>query len=130
MISPSDPLTTPFAEERRVEVRLPVRRINVLIAGAILSTVDVSYSGIQVHCPLSQFQYIERLLIDEVEIVLELPIGREVTASAEVAYVSQRNEDVFIGFAFHTFRYRDRSGWQAFIESKINDSAKIPQSVA
>ena len=104
--------------ERRIEARLPVRRLNVLIAGAVLSTVDISRDGAQVHCPGSQFSLVEPLLGEEIEIVIELPIGREVAAYASVSYVRKTSNDVFIGFEFRSFKYRDQQGWHAFIAAK------------
>lgn len=104
--------------ERRIAARLPVRKLNVLISGAILNTVDISEDGAQVHCSKAQFPLIERFLDDPVEIVIELPIGRELTAEAHVAYVRQQESDVFIGFGFTDFRHQDRRGWQAFIANQ------------
>ena len=104
--------------DRRIEARLPVRRLNVLIAGAVLSTVDISNEGAQVHCPASQFSLVEPLLESDIELVIELPIGREVTAFADLSYVRKSSADVFIGFAFRSFKFRDKQGWQAFIAAK------------
>ena len=105
-------------DERRIAARLPVRRLNVIISGAVLTTVDISNGGAQVHCPASQFPLIESLLQERVEMVIELPIGREVTADATVAYVREDISDVYIGFGFEEFRYQDQRGWLAFIASQ------------
>ena len=106
-----------------------MRRLNVLIAGAVLSTVDVSNEGARVHCPASQFSLVERLLSDQVEIVIELPIGREVTAFAEVSYIHKAPDDVHLGFAFKSFKYRDEQGWRAFIAAKQRElEIPSPQS--
>ena len=104
--------------DRRIEARLPVRRLNVLIAGAVLSTVDISNEGAQVHCPASQFSLVEPLLNSDIELTIELPIGREVTAFADLSYVRKSAADVFIGFAFRSFKFKDKLGWQAFIAAK------------
>lgn len=108
----------PPADERRIAARLPVRRLNVLISGAKLTTVDISDGGAQVHCPAAEFPLIESLLHGKVEMVIELPIGREVTTDAKVAYVRTESTDVFIGFGFEDFRYQDQRGWLAFIASQ------------
>lgn len=111
-------------DERRVAARLPIRRLNVIISGAKLTTVDISDGGAQVHCPAAQFPLIESLLQDRVELVIELPIGREVTTDAKVAYVRTDIMDVYIGFGFENFRYQDQRGWLAFISSQ--EKALLP----
>ena len=113
---------TQFAE-RRIEVRLPIRRINVVIAGAVLSTVDISNDGAQVHCPKAQFGLIKPLLESDIELVIELPIGREVTVYADVSYIRESAANVFIGFKFHSFKYRDQLGWQAFVAAKRREAS-------
>ena len=112
-------------DERRVAARLPVRRLNVIISGAMLTTVDISDGGAQVHCPAEQFPLIESLLQDRVEIVIELPIGRELTADARVAYIRGDPKDVYIGFGFEAFKYQDQRGWLAFIDSQHRASSVI-----
>ncbi len=112
------------SEERRIAARLPITRLNVLISGARLTTVDISDGGAQVHCPAAEFPLIESLLHGKVEMVIELPIGREVTTDAKVAYVRTESADVFIGFGFEDFRYQDQRGWLAFIASQ--EKALIP----
>lgn len=114
-------------DERRVAARLPVRRLNVIISGAILTTVDISDGGAQVHCLTEQFPLIKALLQDRVEMVIELPIGRELTADARVAYVREGLTDVYIGFGFETFKYQDRRGWLAFIDSQYRAANAITE---
>ena len=113
---------TQFAD-RRIEVRLPIRRINVVIAGAVLSTVDISNDGAQVHCPKPQFGLIKPLLESDIELVIELPIGREVTVYADVSYIRESAAGVFIGFKFYSFKYRDQLGWQTFVAAKRREAS-------
>ncbi len=112
-------------DERRIAARLPVRKLNVLISGAKLTTVDISNDGAQVHCSAAEFPLIESLLQDKVEVVIELPIGRDVTADAKVAYVRVDSADVYIGFGFEDFRYQDQRGWLAFIASQEKTSSQL-----
>ena len=109
---------TKGTQDRRIDVRLPVRRLNVLIAGTLLSTVDISANGARIHCSKEQFPLIRPQLSGEIEISIELPIGREVSATAHVCHIQQEPSDVFIGLAFESFHYRDEAGWLAFMASK------------
>ena len=61
---------------------------------------------------------IQPLLSGQIEISIELPIGREVTASAQVCHVIEEPSGVYIGLSFNAFRYRDEAGWLAFMASK------------
>lgn len=116
-------------DDRRIAARLPVKRLNVIISGAVLTTVDISNGGAQVHCPRCQFPLIESLLQERVEMVIELPIGREVTADASVAYIREDTADVYIGFGFEEFRYQDQRGWLAFIASQHKATAQ-PEAIS
>ena len=114
--------------ERRIAARLPIRRLNVLISGAVLSTVDISTTGVQVHCAASQFALVEPLLAGKIEMVIELPIGREVTAFAQTSHTRTHGDAVFIGFEFCSFKYRDKQGWEAFIAAKSRELTKISRA--
>ena len=121
--------------ERRIAARLPIRRLNVFISGAVLSTIDISKAGVQVHCPISQFPLVEPLLAGNIEMVIELPFGREVTVFAQASHTRTHGDAVFIGFEFCSFKYRDRAGWEAFVTAKARELARntpslVPEKLA
>ncbi|MGR8949109.1 MAG: hypothetical protein ACU84Q_13760 [Gammaproteobacteria bacterium] len=115
--------------DRRIEIRLPVRRLNVQIAGTVLSTADISAKGARIHCSIEQFPLIKPQLSGQIDIAIELPIGREVAAIAKVSHVQQALSDVYIGLSFESFRYRDEAGWLAFIASEFKEFGQIQPSL-
>jgi hypothetical protein len=116
--------------EKRSSPRLPrnlkVRRMNVAVAGLVIYTSNVSRQGAQLVCPAMRFPALRRhLMSPPVELVIELPIGRDISTLATVRYTSPCEDEYLIGVTFDSFRDGDAAGWYSYIDW-ITDSASAP----
>ena len=107
--------------EQRSALRLPrklrVRRLNVAVAGLVVSTSNVSRSGAQLVCPAMRFPALQHKLMSEpVEIEIELPTGRDVYAFATVRYACPADDEYLIGVEFESFRGGDAAGRFSYID--------------
>ena len=82
-------ILTMIAAKRKPEQRsstrllrqLRVRRVNVDVAGLVVHTSNVSRDGAQLVCPAMRFPALKQQLASKrVEIVVEVPTGRELRA--------------------------------------------------
>lgn len=102
---------------RRVTRNLRVRRINVEVAGLVVHTSNVSREGAQLVCPAMRFQALERQIAKQpIELVLELPTERDITAYANIRYACECDDEYLIGVGFESFRNGDAAGWYSYID--------------
>lgn len=108
------------AEQRsaaRLLRQLRIRRVNVDVAGLVVYTSNVSRDGAQLVCPAMRFPALQRQLIAErVDLVIEVPTGRELTALVRVRYACPCDDEYLIGVDFESFRGGDAAGWYAYID--------------
>jgi hypothetical protein len=58
----------------------------------------------------------QQLASKRVEIVLEVPTGRELRALVRVRYACPCDDEYLIGIEFESFRDGDAAGWYAYID--------------
>jgi len=91
--------------------------MNVAVAGLVVYTSNVSRQGAQLVCPAMRFPALQRHLISApVELVIELPTGRDIGTLAAVRYTSPCEDEYLIGIAFESFREGDAAGWYSYID--------------
>ena len=97
--------------------QLRVRRVNVDVAGLVVHTSNVSRDGAQLVCSAMRFPALKQQLASkQVEIVVEVPAGRELRALVRVRYACPCDDEYLIGIEFESFRDDDAAGWYAYID--------------
>jgi hypothetical protein len=97
--------------------QLRVRRVNVAVAGLVVHTSNVSRDGAQLVCPAMRFPALQRQLANQrVEMVIEVPTGREIGALVRVRYACLCDDEYLIGIEFESFRDGDAAGWYAYMD--------------
>lgn len=108
------------AEQRaatRLLRQLRIRRVNVDVAGLVVHTSNVSREGAQLVCPAMRFPALQRQLVAKrVELAIEVPTGREVSAVVRIRYACPCDDEFLIGIEFESFRDGDAAGWYAYID--------------
>jgi hypothetical protein len=94
-----------------------IRRVNVDVAGLVVYTSNVSRDGAQLVCPAMRFPALQRQLVTKrVELAIEVPTGREITALVRVRYACPCEDEFLVGIEFESFRDGDAAGWYAYID--------------
>ncbi len=97
--------------------QLRVRRVNVDVAGLVVHTSNVSRDGAQLVCPVMRYPALRQQLNSKhVEVVVEVPTGREIRALVGVRYACPCDDEYLIGIEFESFRDSDAAGWYAYID--------------